>query len=605
MASGALRKIVIALAVVVAGFIALVLALPLFASTQLVRDRIALELSMWSGYRVEMGAAPELRLWPTFRAKLSNVSFHRWGDAGATPVLAADQIEAALSPLAALSGNVEFTKLSLTRPSIHVWSSELTAPPDRPNPSGRLRQSIEAARALIAEQPASPDLSRLPQDPVGVIEFTEGRIAVHDPAGVSEALTSLSGRIAWPALDRPLAASASGIWRGELVRIEASAERPLVLAAGGNAPLRVAVASALLNASFDGAASLTAEGHVDGTLKMSSPSLRRLLEWSHREIAPGSSIGSIAIEGRVSGGSERMRVDGATLTLDESRATGTLELMPGGDVPAISGTLAFESFDLQSFLSAFSALTPDPWGRWRALDDSISDQIGIDLRLSASRAVAGSVTLQNLAATAQIRKGIAAFDISDATAFGGTVQAGMRVDRGEAGTEVEVRLRGEDIDMGALARAMQVQYLVPVARATFSVALKGRGAQLYNVIATSSGSIVASFGPGAVAGVDLARLRELTASGRFFPLAEVGEGSLAFNGIELKASVADGTAQVDKAIVTTADGKLALRGVVPLPGAGLALSGSLSSADGSAVLPFFIGGSWGSPYISPVTPQIE
>ena len=33
-------------------------ALPYFASTQIVRDRIAIEMSAWSGYRVELGDAP-------------------------------------------------------------------------------------------------------------------------------------------------------------------------------------------------------------------------------------------------------------------------------------------------------------------------------------------------------------------------------------------------------------------------------------------------------------------------------------------------------------------------------------------------------------------
>lgn len=605
MASGAVKKLVIALAAVVLGFIALVLALPLIASTQLVRDRIALELSMWSGYRVEMASAPELRLWPNFRARLSNVSFHRWEDDGSVPVIAADGIEAGLSALAALSGNVVFTQLTVTRPSVHVWPSEPRADaPDLDSP-GKLRQSIAAARALIEENPADPDIRRLPADPLGVIEFSEGRVTVHGEAGEAEVLTGLSGRISWPALDRPLTSSASGIWRGELVRLEASSDRPLMLVAGGTSPLRISIASALLNASFEGSANWTGGSHVDGSVQLSSPSLRRLLEWSHRDIAPGASIGSIAIEGRLSGTLDRMRVDDGTLTLDGSRATGTLELAPRKEIPSISGTLAFESFDIQSFLAAFSALTPDPWGRWRAMDDSISDQIGIDMRLSAVRATAGSLVLGNLAAAAQIRKGIATFDISDASAFGGRVQAAMRVDRAATGTEVEVRLRGEEIDMGALARTMQVQYLVPVSRGTFSIALKGRGSELYNVVATSSGAISASFGPGAMAGVDLERFRELAGSGRFFPLEDVGTGSLAFTGIDFKASVADGTAQVDKAVVKTADGQVALRGVVPLPGAGLALSGTVSTGGGGRDVPFFVGGTWSSPYISPIGPPMQ
>ena len=59
----ALGAAVVAIALAVAFF-------PLIASTQIVRDRIALEMSAWSGYRVSLGAAPEIDVLPTFRATL-------------------------------------------------------------------------------------------------------------------------------------------------------------------------------------------------------------------------------------------------------------------------------------------------------------------------------------------------------------------------------------------------------------------------------------------------------------------------------------------------------------------------------------------------------
>ncbi len=603
MASGAVKKIVIALAALVVAFMALVLALPFIASTQLLRDRVALELSMWSGYRVEMAAAPSLQLWPTFKARMPRVSFHRWDEDGSVPVMEADVIEAEMSALAALGGDVVFNQISLTRPILHLRAPS-AADAGRANPPGRLRQSIAMAEALIGEEPADPDLARLPDERVGIVEFTEGRVTVHDDIGSYEMLTSLGGRLSWPSLRRPVAVSASGIWRGELVRIDAEAGNPLVLAAGGTAPLRLSVTSPLLNASFDGKADIDEGGHVDGKLQMSSPSLRRLLEWSHRENVPGAALGSIALDGSIAGTLDRLRLSNAAIALEGSRATGTLEIEPRQDIPMIAGTLAFESFDIQSFLSAFSALTPDPWGRWRALDDSVSERIGIDIRLSAQRASAGSLSFTDLAATAQIRRGIATFDISDASAFGGSVQAGMRVDRGEGGTEVEVRLRGEDIDTAELADTMQVRSLLPFARGTFSVSLKGRGSELYNILSTASGTFTASFGQGSLPGIDLAEFQRLAASGQFFPLSDVSQGTLAFTRLNLKAVVEDGLARLQKAAIETGEGLIELQGVVPLPGAGLTLAGNIARTSGESV-PFFVGGSWSRPYISPIGLPIQ
>jgi AsmA protein len=605
MTPRSVRRLVIALGAALVGFIAVALMLPLIASTQIVRDRIAMELSVWSGLHVELGEAPSLGLWPSFRAGLSDVTFRRWDDADGRPVLSAERIEAGLSALSALRGDIVFTDLSLQRPVLRIvpHAPEAGVVPDEV--SGRLAQSIAVARELVAASPAAPDMGGMPDDALGVVDFAEGRIEYETAGGRMEVASGLSGRVSWPALDRQLTGSASGIWRGEVVRLEVRSDRPLLLVAGGTAPLRIDVVSDMITGNFEGSASLSGGGYVDGTLALSSPSLRRLLEWSRRDMPPMGAMGAIELRGRMTGSAERLRIDRASLALEGSRSTGTLEVTPRGEIPSVSGTLAFETFDIKSFLSAFSALTPDPWGRWRAIDDSIADRIGIDLRLSAARATAGSLAFADLAATAQIRRGIAAFDISDATAFGGRVQAGMRVDRRPAGTEVEVRLRGEDIDATALARALGADRLVPLARGTFSLSLKGMGSELYSVVSTASGSMTASFGAGAMAGLDLPAFRRRAASGEFFALSTVGQGTLAFTGLELKATVDNGVARLEKALVRTADKQIALQGVVPLPEAALALSGSVSGPGSETPIPFFVGGSWETPYISPIAPPMQ
>ena len=83
-----------------------VAALPMIASTQIVRDRIALEMSALSGYRVELATGPDIRIWPFFSAALNNVSLSDWDDPSHQPVLDAESVELELSPIAALGGNV-------------------------------------------------------------------------------------------------------------------------------------------------------------------------------------------------------------------------------------------------------------------------------------------------------------------------------------------------------------------------------------------------------------------------------------------------------------------------------------------------------------------
>ena len=88
--------------------------------------------------------------------------------------------------------------------------------------------------------------------------------------------------------------SATGIWRGESVTVDAASPKPLVLFAGGAAPLTFSFKAAPASFSFDGTASMSENAYFDGQAKFAAPSLRRVLEWSQAGIAPGAAIGSVS-----------------------------------------------------------------------------------------------------------------------------------------------------------------------------------------------------------------------------------------------------------------------------------------------------------------------
>src|SRR4051794_31566122 len=105
MPSSIIRKSIWGVTAIVLVVLVIVAALPWIASTRLVRDRIALEMSAMSGYRVELATAPEVQIWPTFKAVLNDVSLSDWDDPEHRPVLDAERVELELSPIAALQGD--------------------------------------------------------------------------------------------------------------------------------------------------------------------------------------------------------------------------------------------------------------------------------------------------------------------------------------------------------------------------------------------------------------------------------------------------------------------------------------------------------------------
>ncbi|MCC2688677.1 MAG: AsmA family protein [Rhizobiaceae bacterium] len=582
-----------ALAVAVA-----IVALPYIASNRIVRDRIALEMGAWSGYDVSIGAAPEIRIWPDFVAVLTDVSLSQKDDPQREPVIEAERVEAELSPLAALRGDVVFSNVRLVRPMIRVRETPSgTWLPALPG-GGRIARSIDAARRIVARGEGAPGSGGLPADFFGSVEFVGGTIV----AGDTPIVTGLAGKVEWPQLNRPGSVQAEGTWRGETVSLDVASSNPLRLFGGGPADLSVTLRSAPASFRFEGSATLSAEPSFRGQGKFLAPSLRRFLEWSDAEAAGGAPSGSLGLESSISGNAERVRFEEATVLVNDAPGKGVIDLVLTGARPAVSGTLAFGALDLRSFLAAFTPLESSSGQGPGVIDPRFAHRVSLDLRLSASNATFDGIALADVAATAQVGEQVAAFDISDASAFGGNIQAGIRFRRHANGSDVEMRLLASEIDGGAFGAAAGLSGLVPIGRGNVSVILDGPGNSWQSILGSADGSISASFGQSALSSFNLERFLELARQGGFFALDQVSEGTLPIEAAELKAVVVDGVARIENAEARWPGMRLRLDGIMSYDGHGVALSGSIGPAGQQAapIQRFFVGGSWTSPYISPV-----
>jgi len=615
MRSSLIRRGIWAIGVAVLVIALVVAALPLFASTRIVRDRIAWEMSAWSGFRVTIQGSPRIEVWPKFRAILSDVTLSQWTETDAPPVIEAERVEVDLSAMAALRGDVVFSTARLVRPTIRVQRATngfyLPAIPT----GGRITRSIDTARGVVSADPAKPDLSKLPADPFGTVEFRDGRMVALIGGKEIEILSSLTGQANWAAMNSNATMAATGIWRGESVAVDFASPNPLVLFAGGAAPITLSFKAAPATFSFDGMASMSENGYFDGQAKFAAPSLRRVLEWSQAGIAPSAAIGSVSVASKVTASAGRVKFENTTVALDNNPGMGALDFSFGETLPVISGTLAFDTLDLRSFLSAFTPLAPTGESGPGEIDTSFADKVNLDLRLSAAHATAGPVQLADVAATAQVKNGLAVFDISDASAFGGNIQSSLRFDRKPEGTQVEIRLLASDVDGGAFATAAGMTRLVPVGTATVSVILKGPGKSWDSIFENADGSVTATFGPGALTGLNLPAFLKRTEQGGFFALDDVSNGTLPIDGAEIKASISKGVARLDKAEANSAKSKIWLSGIASYAGRGLALSGGVIQPEPAAKQPdgqqgpnqssFFVGGTWSTPFISPISRGIS
>lgn len=588
-------------AIVAAGVVVvLVLAsLPLVASTQIVRTRISQELSARTGYRVTLGEAPDLVLFPSLKAVLNNVSFSRWEDDNAAAVLETERLQVNLSAWRALLGNIDFSTVTLERPVLRVErisdGFHLPFLPER----GRVADILRTAGT--SAPPSGPAL--------GTIHFSEGRLLSVESG--RDIATGLTGTAQWETANSPALLNGSGVWRGEPVRYALLIDAPLKLAARDTSAVTISFESDPFKASFSGTVSRREGLAFDGSLAASSPSVRRALEWSQAQISPGAAMGAFSLTGKATGGKDNLKLADARLSINENPGVGALEFAFAGPIPSISGTLAFDTLDLGRFLAAFA--TPlDHSSRRPVFDLAFTDQISLDLRLSAGNATGGGIQLSDVAATAQVRGGFAAFDISDATALGGEIQAGFRVDRKPEGEIGEMRISAVGIDWAQMAERIGWSRNAPQAKGSLNVVLRSPITDMASLPYTTAGTISAKLGVGSLRDFALDKLVSNQPGSGFFPLSAVGGGSLAIEGAEFKAAVENGVARIDTAKAWTASDTLTLEGIVPYVGRSLALSLKVDKRDPpdaprdpKNAKSYFIGGSWDAPYVSAVLAPAE
>ena len=274
----------------------------------------------------------------------------------------AERIEVDLSLLSALVGNIEFTETKIVRPRFVIDEpikslsqiGESLAKSD-----GRIGDVVREARAAVEANPGKPDMSAVSSQPFGRVRLEDAMVTFKRPInGAEEQISSISGVFDWPQTSGVASFRGTAIWHGEETEVDNSATRALLLLAGGTSPLQINLSSTPLTLSFNGSADISKDQFFEGTLSLTSPSLRRTLEWSRMATIPGAPIGSFTLDASVSGSANRMKLDGLTATLNDNPAKGVIEVVLDREHQALRGHLLSKHW---IFIRCFPVSCPAWW----------------------------------------------------------------------------------------------------------------------------------------------------------------------------------------------------------------------------------------------------
>ncbi|WP_175868600.1 AsmA family protein [Bartonella gabonensis] len=538
-----------------------ILVLPYLVSTDMIRIRLAQELSAWTGYNVQLRDPPRLNLFPYPKALLSGVTLASRMD-GVAPLMEAESIEVDLSVVDLFRGRVSFSETRIVHPQFVMEKPVKTMADffDRFSRSqGALGLAIREAREILQHNPENPEIDHLLKQPFGRVVIENGALVYQDSfSGVAEKITGLNATFDWPESTEEVRLRADARWRGEFTKLSIDASQALLLLAGGKSQIKASLNSVRGGITFTGQARLSEYYIFDGKVSMRSPGWNQTLSWvagkqfwGHKFKIP------IVWESHFLARPMHIQMNNVTFTMGKTNARGALELDFQDHVPNVIGSLAFDNLDFSFFRPVFfSVKEKNPF-----FQTEIFNHIGVDIRLSAPQAKLSNITLTNLAVAIQIRNGHCIFDLGHANILGGSLQSNIEITPAGQKLWLEGRASGTAIDMQIVLEVLGITPFLQ-SRANFTMILRTLANSWSGIFAKMRGELALSMSSGRLLGYDLNDLQRRLAKNEQFFLMNDNTLSTAFERWNIQTSFSDGTTKITESLMRTEDWSLSMWGTI-------------------------------------------
>ncbi|MBL0402705.1 AsmA family protein [Microvirga aerilata] len=236
-------------------------------------------------------------------------------------------------------------------------------------------------------------------------------------------LEQLNVILRWADTSAPLTAEGNAVWRDEAVTLEEASLFPDLLASDHISPFSLTLSAPAARIAAHGEAQLGDGPRVTGESTIQASSLRDFTRWSGVDLPFGSLLRAVSISGEFSMDRRRLSWPAVSVVLGADKLEGTMGLRFDTDRPVITGTLAADALNLSDLFAPFSQ-TRTSSGSWseETIDLARATGADLDLRLSASTASVGRLSLDDMAASVLVQPGRIEASIGRADFHDGTLK---------------------------------------------------------------------------------------------------------------------------------------------------------------------------------------
>ena len=595
-----MRRIFKTVAVLAAVFVVLVVAIqavaPLVVSSSFVRNAMEEELAEWTGHDVTIFGSPTLGFWPTPHIEVSRVAVTKPTDAGVRVLARVSRISADFSLFQAVGGEMAFNDFELQEPEIFIvrdengrldWASE-----------GRLSDAVATAKGADGHVSLNPALDLK----VGNVTIDNGRIEVRDSAtGDKWRASGIRGSLTWPRLSQSASIDISVQINRRDLALKASSAQPLLLLAGQSAPIDSSLTSAGMSLAFNGTANLFDRSYLSGSVNIALQDASSVLAWAGIAPMGTGDLKQFSLTGQFLSSNRTLRLEDLDLAINTSHATGILDLaLPQNSPPCLTGTLAFDAFDLSALLSATSPNRNHPSSLLQS-----ATALELDLRISGKEMSLGPFLITEVALGVINERGQSRVDIVDGVLEGGRVTSQIVSADEKSDFPGSTRIHLRNANLQSVFAKLGVNGVLPQGSGSLELIAQSDLRQA-NDWDEPQGTFRIVAGPGVFANFDPITILQRAGPSHYVPLENPDGQDFSYERFDLSGSFKDGTADIQSAVIAGKTATVTLSGIVPFAEGGVALSASIAKTtepDKEHVL--FIGGSTSQPVAIAVQPPLS
>jgi AsmA protein len=519
-----MRKLLVAMAVLVVLIIAAAIAIPFVVPVEAYQGRLVALVKQATGRDLQIAGPVKLSLLPELAVEANDVSFGNAPSASTPQMVQLKRLRVQLQLWPLLHGAVVVNRLILLEPVIALEVDQAGHPNWMFGPAAAPAAPSGGGGAEPAKTGGGLPLSSVA---LGEVRLIDGRVRyINQRSGWSEQLDSVNITLPLHSLTSPVAAGGSAVWHGEKVELALDIDQPRALLVEGGSRIDIKLAAAPLTLSFSGRVTGLPPAKLAGAVDLETKSVPQLAKWAGAPITPsGGGLGPLAIRGALAMEPTKISLADADISLDATKAKGSLSIDSAGARPLVTGKLAVDRLDLNPYLSPQTApagqpATAEPQpappptivsGRSdRPFDGSVLTLADVDFDLEVASIAYRRFEIGDAAVGLHVKDGRLIADLHRMALYhgGGRGQVTMDGNGAVPSVGLDVALRGVQIDPLAQA-AVDNTRLAGTANLDIAVTASGRNGR--DLISTLSGRGSLSLVNGQIKGVNLLALAESVA----------------------------------------------------------------------------------------------